>query len=115
LVVFWANPSLAQDIHNGPVAIRPMVTAPQLMGKTPPIQKINHCPEERAQLKETWHNAESQMANGDDVAHGHTPAQLKARYIYGDKIIASVIDAASEPWGVKVTLSVNRPRSCPSE
>ncbi len=90
LVVFWAIPSLAQDIHNGPVAIRPMVTAPQLMGKTPSIPKINHCPEERAQLKETWQNAESQMANGDDVVHGHTRAQLKERYIYGDKIIATL-------------------------
>jgi hypothetical protein len=90
LVVFWAIPSLAQDIHNGPVAIRPMVTAPQLMGKTPSIRKINHCPEERAQLKETWHNAESEMANGDDVVHGHTRAQLKERYIYGDKIIATL-------------------------
>jgi hypothetical protein len=52
--MLWATSAHAQkDIHNGPVAIRPMVTAPSLMGKTPPRPKIVRCAEERAQLKQT--------------------------------------------------------------
>ena len=51
--ILWAISAHAQkDLHNGPVAIRPMVTAPSLMGKTPPRPKIVRCAEERAQLKQ---------------------------------------------------------------
>jgi hypothetical protein len=49
-VLFWAaiagvvvgaiSAHAQNDIHNGPVAVRPMITAPDLMGKTPRIRKI---------------------------------------------------------------------------
>jgi hypothetical protein len=78
----WVIPAHAQgDIHNGPVAIRPMVTAPQLMGKTPPYQ--------RATIVQP-NDADSQMANGDDAVHGLTRAHGKERYVYCDKIIATL-------------------------
>jgi hypothetical protein len=91
VVALGGLPALAQnDIHNGPVAIRPMVTAPHLVGKTPTIPKFSHCPAERAQLREAWRAFDAQMVNGYDADLNLTRAQLKQRYLYGDKIIATL-------------------------
>ena len=72
LAIGGAIPAHAQaDIHNGPVAIRPMVTAPSLVGKTPP--KPPRCPAEREQLKQTL-----QAALNDKVNGRGTPDQIRA-------------------------------------
>ena len=83
--ILWAISAHAQkDIHNGPVAIRPMVTAPSLMGKTPPRPKIVRCAEERAQLKQTL-----QAALDDKENDRGTPAQIRARWLAADKALAA--------------------------
>jgi hypothetical protein len=60
--------------NDGPVAIRPMVTAPSLIGKTPPRPKIVRRADEREQLKET-----SQAALDDKENDRGTPGQIRAR------------------------------------
>ena len=94
LAIGGAIPAHAQaDIHNGPVAIRPMVTAPQLMGKTPPIPP--RCPAERAQLKQTL-----QAALNDKVNGRGTPDQIRARWREADKALAAstrVTDDSHKP------------------
>ena len=95
-VVLGAISAHAQnDIHNGPVAVRPMITAPQLMGKTPPIRKIAHCVAERAQLRETL-----QAALDDKDNDRGTPSQIRARWREADKALAAstkVMDPAHRP------------------
>jgi hypothetical protein len=92
--MLWAISAHAQkDIHNGPVAIRPMVTAPSLMGKPPPRPKIVRCADERAQLKQTL-----QAALDDKENHRGTPAQIRARWREADKALAaSTIVVTSKP------------------
>jgi hypothetical protein len=95
-VVLGANSTHAQDdIHNGPVAVRPMITAPLLMGKTPQIRKIAHCVAERAKLRETLQAALNDKENGRD-----TPDQIRARWREADKALAAstkVMDPAHRP------------------
>jgi hypothetical protein len=92
--MLWAISAHAQkDIHNGPVAIRPMVTAPSLMGKTPPRPKIVRCVEERAQLKQIL-----QAALDDKDNPQGTPSEIRARWREADKALAvSTIVITSEP------------------
>ena len=81
------------DIHNGPVAIRPMVTAPSLIGKTPPIPP--RCAAERAQLKETL-----RAALNDKDNHRGTHRQIRARWVEADKALAAstnVMDPDHKP------------------
>jgi hypothetical protein len=89
-----AIPAHAQaDIHNGPVAIRPMITAPSLLGKTPPVPP--RCAAERAQLKETL-----QAALNDKDNHRGTPGQIRARWREADRALAAstnVKDPAHKP------------------
>ena len=83
--MLWAISAHAQkDIHNGPVAIRPMVTTPSLMGKTPPRPKIVRCAEERAQLKQIL-----QAALDDKDNPRGAPAQIRARWLAADKALAA--------------------------
>ena len=83
--MLWAISAHAQkDTHNGPVAIRPMVTAPSLMGKTPPRPKIVRCAEERAQLKQIL-----QAALDDKDNPRGAPAQIRARWREADKALAA--------------------------
>jgi len=108
-VLFWV-PAMAgvvpgaisahaqNDIHNGPVAVRPMITAPQLMGKTPPIRKIAHCVAERAQLRETL-----QAALDDKNNDRGTPSQIRARWREVDKALAE---------STKVMAPAHRPIYC---
>jgi hypothetical protein len=83
------------DIHNGPVAIRPMVTAPSLVGKTPPVLKIARCADERAQLRETL----TAVLNDKDNDRG-TPGEIRARWREADKALAAsknVMDPDHKP------------------
>jgi hypothetical protein len=81
------------DIHNGPVAIRPMVTAPQLVGKTPPIPP--RCSAERAQLREAL-----QAALQESKDKGQRPEDIRARWRAADKALAAstnVMDDGHSP------------------
>jgi hypothetical protein len=92
-VGLWAASAHAQDMHNGPVAIRPMVTAPSLVGRTPPI--LPHCPAERRQLKQTL-----QAALNDKGNHRGTPGQIRARWREADEALATstnVMDNSRQP------------------
>jgi hypothetical protein len=60
-----------------------MITAPELMGKTPRIRKIAHCMAERAKLRETL-----QTALDDKDNNRGTPAQIRARWREADKALA---------------------------
>jgi hypothetical protein len=94
-VALWALSGHARDIHDGPVAVRPMVTAPSLIGKTPPRPKIERCVDERSQLREILEAA----LNDTDYNRG-TPAQIRARYRDADKALAAstnIMDAARKP------------------
>ena len=81
-VGLWATSTHAQN--DGPVAIRPMVTAPSLMGKTPPRPKIVRCADEREQLKEIL-----QAALDDKENQRGTPGQIRARWRAADKALAA--------------------------
>ena len=81
-VGLWVTLTHAQN--DGPVAIRPMVTAPLLMGKTPPRPKIVRSADEREQHKETL-----QAALDDKENQRGTRGQIRARWRAADKALAA--------------------------
>jgi hypothetical protein len=75
-----------------------MVTAPQLLGKSPPQpthvrttpKASGNCPAERMAFWRTWLNFDHQMVNGYDVRHSVSRAEARQRYVEADEVISTL-------------------------